>query len=453
MEDLLELWKEAKEKMEDILPSCAKMFLERLEIKDIKDNTVTISAPSEFIVTGIKEYKTVIENVLSEKIGENTKVKIISEKNKEADSKSKEERKVASSSKTKTVEKKKNATLNPKYTLDNFIQGDNSDIAYKAAKVIAMNPGTSNFNPCLIYGGVGLGKTHLLQAIGNYIYDKHPDMNVIYVTAESFTNEFIDSFGSKESNNKFKKMYRNADVLLIDDIHFLQKKASTQEELFHTFVDLHHNNKQIVFTCDRPITELTDITDRLRTRFSSGLNVDLRPPEYEVRLAIARQKNKEEKLNIPENVLDYICQSVRTNVRDLEGALITISGISKLIGSPATIEMAKEQLKNVIVEPVSINVDYSINDVFTAVANYFNVSLVDMRGASRSKNIKIPRQIAMFIAYKYGHFTQSDIGKYLNKDHTSVRYSVIQIESLLDTDDSIKKSVEAVNNTLSKKNV
>ncbi len=453
MEDLLELWKEAKEKMEDILPSSAKMFLERLEIKDIKDNTVTISAPSEFIVTGIKEYKTVIENVLSEKIGENTKVKIISEKNKEADSKSKEERKVASSSKTKTVEKKKNATLNPKYTLDNFIQGDNSDIAYKAAKVIAMNPGTSNFNPCLIYGGVGLGKTHLLQAIGNYIYDKHPDMNVIYVTAESFTNEFIDSFGSKESNNKFKKMYRNADVLLIDDIHFLQKKASTQEELFHTFVDLHHNNKQIVFTCDRPITELTDITDRLRTRFSSGLNVDLRPPEYEVRLAIARQKNKEEKLNIPENVLDYICQSVRTNVRDLEGALITISGISKLIGSPATIEMAKEQLKNVIVEPVSINVDYSINDVFTAVANYFNVSLVDMRGASRSKNIKIPRQIAMFIAYKYGHFTQSDIGKYLNKDHTSVRYSVIQIESLLDTDDSIKKSVEAVNNTLSKKNV
>lgn len=453
MEDLLELWKEAKEKMEDILPSSAKMFLERLEIKDIKDNTVTISAPSEFIVTGIKEYKTVIENVLSEKIGENTKVKIISEKNKEADSKSKEERKVASSSKTKTVEKKKNATLNSKYTLDNFIQGDNSDIAYKAAKVIAMNPGTSNFNPCLIYGGVGLGKTHLLQAIGNYIYDKHPDMNVIYVTAESFTNEFIDSFGSKESNNKFKKMYRNADVLLIDDIHFLQKKASTQEELFHTFVDLHHNNKQIVFTCDRPITELTDITDRLRTRFSSGLNVDLRPPEYEVRLAIARQKNKEEKLNIPENVLDYICQSVRTNVRDLEGALITISGISKLIGSPATIEMAKEQLKNVIVEPVSINVDYSINDVFTAVANYFNVSLVDMRGASRSKNIKIPRQIAMFIAYKYGHFTQSDIGKYLNKDHTSVRYSVIQIESLLDTDDSIKKSVEAVNNTLNKKNV
>lgn len=453
MEDLLELWKQAKEKMEDILPSSAKMFLERLEIKDIKDNTVTISAPSEFIVTGIKEYKTVIENVLSEKIGENTKVKIISEKNKEADSKSKEERKVASSSKTKTVEKKKNATLNPKYTLDNFIQGDNSDIAYKAAKVIAMNPGTSNFNPCLIYGGVGLGKTHLLQAIGNYIYDKHPDMNVIYVTAESFTNEFIDSFGSKESNNKFKKMYRNADVLLIDDIHFLQKKASTQEELFHTFVDLHHNNKQIVFTCDRPITELTDITDRLRTRFSSGLNVDLRPPEYEVRLAIARQKNKEEKLNIPENVLDYICQSVRTNVRDLEGALITISGISKLIGSPATIEMAKEQLKNVIVEPVSINVDYSINDVFTAVANYFNVSLVDMRGASRSKNIKIPRQIAMFIAYKYGHFTQSDIGKYLNKDHTSVRYSVIQIESLLDTDDSIKKSVEAVNNTLNKKNV
>lgn len=437
--------------MEDILPPDAKLFLRRIEIKDINDKVVTLSAPSEFIVTGIKEYKTVIENVLSEKLNENIKIKIISEKGKESDSKQKEEKK--SQSKPKQVEKKKNPTLNPKYTLDNFIQGDNSDIAYKAAKVIAMNPGTSNFNPCLIYGGVGLGKTHLLQAIGNYVFDKHPNMNVIYVTAESFTNEFIDSFGSKESNNKFKKTYRNADVLLIDDIHFLQKKVSTQEELFHTFVDLHHNNKQIVFTCDRPITELTDITDRLRTRFSSGLNVDLRPPEYEVRLAIARQKNKEEKLNLPENVLDYICQAVRTNVRDLEGALITISGIAKLVGSPATIEMAKEQLKNVIVEPVSINVDFSINDVFTAVANYFNVSLVDMRGASRSKNIKIPRQIAMFVAYKYGHFTQSDIGKYLNKDHTSVRYSVIQIESLIDADDSIKKSVEAVNSVLNKKTV
>ena len=216
-------------------------------------------------------------------------------------------------------------------------------------------------------------------------------------------------------------------------------------------MELHHNNKQIVFTCDRPITELTDITDRLRTRFSSGLNVDLRPPEYEVRVAIAKQKNARENLGIPDNVLDYICQAVRTNVRDLEGALITISGIANLVGKKATIEMAKEQLKNMVVEQVTINANYSINDVFTATANYFNVSLVEMRGASRSKAIKIPRQIAMYIAYNYGHFTQSDIGKYLNKDHTSVRYSVQQVESMIEIDESTRKTVDSINRILNSK--
>ena len=371
------------------------MLLSRVELKNIEEGVALITAQSKFVLDSIKDYKTVIENVLSVKMGENITVSI----EVSSDTKISEVKSQSSKENTGVSPKKetsaKNPTLNPRYTLDNFIEGDNSDIAFRAAQVIAMNPGNNPFNPCLIYGGVGLGKTHLLQAIGNYIYSNHPDMNIIYVTAESFTNEFIASFGNKESNNKFKKTYRNADVLLIDDIHFLQKKESTQEELFHTFVELYHNNKQIVFTCDRPITELTDITDRLRTRFSSGLNVDLRPPKYEVRVAIAKQKNKEENLDIPDNVLDYICQAVRTNVRDLEGALITISGIARLVGTKATIEMAKEQLKNMVVEQVTINANYSINDVFTATANYFNVSLVDMKGASRSKNIRIPRQIAI----------------------------------------------------------
>lgn len=455
MDDLLTLWKETKEMMKETLPSDAKAFLDNIDIKEIKDGEVTLVASSEFVVSVIREHKAVIENFLSEKAGENLRVKFITDKTlsktrtKSTEKSEKTETKAEKSSKTNAV--KKNPTLNPRYTLDNFIQGDNSDIAYKAAKVIALNPGKSTFNPCLIYGGVGLGKTHLLQAIGNYIYSTHPEMNVIYVTAEAFTNEFIECLGSN-STNKFKKKYRDVDVLLIDDIHFLQKKTTTQEELFHTFVELHHNEKQIVFTCDRPITELSDITERLRTRFSSGLNVDLRPPEYEVRLAIARQKNKEEKLGLGEDVLDYISQSVRTNVRDLEGALITVSGIAKLVNKPASIEMAKENLKNLIIETPAVNVDFTINDVFTATANYFNVSLVDMKGANRGRAIKLPRQIAMYVSYKYGHFTQSDIGKYINKDHTSVRYSVMQVESLIETDDSVRKSIDAVTRTLTKKN-
>ena len=449
MEVLDQLWNEVKEQLSDTLPTGASMLLSRVELKNIEEGVALITAQSKFVLDSIKDYKTVIENVLSVKMGENITVSI----EVSSDTKISEVKSQSSKENTGVSPKKetsaKNPTLNPRYTLDNFIEGDNSDIAFRAAQVIAMNPGNNPFNPCLIYGGVGLGKTHLLQAIGNYIYSNHPDMNIIYVTAESFTNEFISSFGSNEAKNKFKKTYRNADVLLIDDIHFLQKKESTQEELFHTFVELHHNNKQIVFTCDRPITELTDITDRLRTRFSSGLNVDLRPPEYEVRVAIAKQKNARENLGIPDNVLDYICQAVRTNVRDLEGALITISGIANLVGKKATIEMAKEQLKNMVVEQVTINANYSINDVFTATANYFNVSLVDMKGASRSKNIKIPRQIAIYIAYNYGHFTQSDIGKYLNKDHTSVRYSVQQVESLLEIDENTRKTVDAINRIIS----
>ena len=449
MEVLDQLWNEVKEQLSDTLPTGASMLLSRVELKNIEEGVALITAQSKFVLDSIKDYKTVIENVLSVKMGENITVSI----EVSSDTKISEVKSQSSKENTGVSPKKetsaKNPTLNPRYTLDNFIEGDNSDIAFRAAQVIAMNPGNNPFNPCLIYGGVGLGKTHLLQAIGNYIYSNHPDMNIIYVTAESFTNEFIASFGNKESNNKFKKTYRNADVLLIDDIHFLQPPESTQEELFHTFVELYHNNKQIVFTCDRPITELTDITDRLRTRFSSGLNVDLRPPKYEVRVAIAKQKNKEENLDIPDNVLDYICQAVRTNVRDLEGALITISGIARLVGTKATIEMAKEQLKNMVVEQVTINANYSINDVFTATANYFNVSLVDMKGASRSKNIRIPRQIAIYIAYNYGHFTQSDIGKYLNKDHTSVRYSVQQVESLIEIDESTRKTVDAINRIIS----
>src|SRR5574344_557166 len=449
MEVLDQLWNEVKEQLSDTLPTGASMLLSRVELKNIEEGVALITAQSKFVLDSIKDYKTVIENVLSVKMGENITVSI----EVSSDTKISEVKSQSSKENTGVSPKKetsaKNPTLNPRYTLDNFIEGDNSDIAFRAAQVIAMNPGNNPFNPCLIYGGVGLGKTHLLQAIGNYIFERNPDMNIIYVTAESFTNEFIASFGNKESNNKFKKTYRFADVLLIDDIHFLQKKESTQEELFHTFVELYQNNKQIVFTCDRPITELTDITDRLRTRFSSGLNVDLRPPEYEVRVAIAKQKNARENLGIPDNVLDYICQAVRTNVRDLEGALITISGIARLVGTKATIEMAKEQLKNMVVEQVTINANYSINDVFTATANYFNVSLVDMKGASRSKNIRIPRQIAIYIAYNYGHFTQSDIGKYLNKDHTSVRYSVQQVEPLIEIDEATRKTVDAINRIIS----
>ncbi len=452
MENLESIWDETVSQLKDNLPALHRRALDSIVPIKADGNVITLSISSKFMLDNIKEHKKTIENTISEKSGTEYTVEFVvdNERKTTASSGAKKDSKKDVKIASKSLKTSKNDTLNPKYTFDNFISGDNSILPYQAAKVIAQNPGVS-YNPCLIYGGVGLGKTHLLQAIGNYVDQHEPNKHVLYVTAEAFTNEFIASIANKTSS-QFKQKYRGADVLLIDDIHFLMKKESTQEELFHTFNELFEHNKQIVFTCDRPITELTDITDRLRTRFQRGFNVDLRPPLYEVRMAIARQKIKDLNLSIPNDTLDYICQSVNTNVRDLEGALITVSGVSKLIGKPATIEIAKEQLKNIIVNPVIKNKDYTIDDIFRATANYFNISLTEIKGSSRGKNVKNANKIAIYIAYEYGDFTQTDIGAYIDRDHTSIRYSYNIIASNIDVDDSIKTAVNEIKNTLDNRN-
>ena len=452
MENLESIWQETASQLKDTLPLTYKRALDNIIPLKEESGVIYLSVSSPFMRDTVKKQKEAIANTLSEKCGMEVAVEFVVDESRKASLSSPS----TSSPAVKKAEKQpepvrvsKNDTLNPKYTFENFISGDNSILPYQAAKIIAQNPGVS-YNPCLIYGGVGLGKTHLLQAIGNYIDKNDPKKRVIYVTAESFTNEFISVIG-KPDNNKFKQKYRNVDVLLIDDIHFLQKKESTQEELFHTFNELYQNNKQIVFTCDRPITELTDITERLRTRFTKGFNVDLRPPTYEVRVAIAKQKIKDLNLSIPNDTLNYICETVNTNVRDLEGALITVSGVAKLIGKPATIEIAKEQLKNIIVDPVIKNIDYSIDDIFRATANYFNISLSEIKGSSKGKSVKNAKKIAIYIAYEYGDFTQTDIGTYLSKDHTSIRYSYNVVASNIDVDDSIKTAVEDIKSKLENK--
>ena len=454
MEKYRELWDETIEQLRNSTNQATYSFIDKLAFNGIDGNTLNVSVPSAFTLANITKLKAdiLIKNTFSEKTGSNYEINFtIDDKIKQKPSLS--QKNVEQKNVQKNIKQSSNTTLNKRYSFDNFVYGENSDIAFKAAKIIALNPGTS-YNPCLIYGGVGLGKTHLLQAIGNFIDEHNPGKKIIYVTAESFTNEFINSFGVGDNSNlknKFKQKYRNADVLLLDDIHFLQKKDSTQEELFHTFNALYEDNKQIVFTCDRPVVELTDITDRLRSRFTRGLNVDLRPPQYEVRMAIAKQKCKEMKLSIPNETLDFICQSVKTNVRDLEGALTTISAASKIIEKPATIELAKEYLKDILIEPIVKSNEFTIADIFTATANYYNVSLIDLRGNSRSKNIKIPRQIAIYFSYKYGKFTQSEIGSYLNKDHTSIGYTIKTIEPLIDINDSLQQSIKDIKTKLEEK--
>ena len=445
MENLETIWKEAEAHLEDSLPDAKKQWIKRISFGGEKDGAMILTLSSQFYkATTEKNCRTEIENMVSEIAGRDIPVEFA------VDSSKKPQKQTAQKSERKSAPEpvSKNTTLNKQYSFDNFISGDNSSFAFNACKVIAQNPGTS-FNPCLIYGGVGLGKTHLLESIGNYIDEHNPKMKIIYVTAENFTNEFIDSLLSKEKISSFKSKYRNVDVLLIDDIHFLQKKDSTQEELFHTFNELYDSHKQIVLTCDRPITELTDITDRLKTRFRKGLNVDLQPPAYETRMAIAMQKCREKGYQIDQKVLEYICQSINTNVRDLEGALTTLSSFASLVGKPVTLDIAREQLKNFIVSPAIKNNDITIDMIIQKTAAYFNVKEYDIRGKSRNKNITLARHISIYLASILTSFSLSEIGKSMNgKDHTTIMYSVEKIKSILDVDDSVRQAVNSIKNEL-----
>ncbi len=449
MSELDRIWSEAEAQLEEALPESKRIYIDMIEYRGEKDGAIILAFPSDFYKNNAeKNCRPEIENTISEIAGHHIDTVFITDESSVKKKKPAAKTSAAgkTSSKTKT-EASKNTTLNKIYSFDNFISGDNSNFAFNAARVIAQNPGIS-YNPCLIYGGVGLGKTHLLQSIGNYIDEHNPKMKIIYVTAESFTNEFINSLLTDKAS-AFKIKYRSVDVLLIDDIHFLQKKNQIQEELFHTFNELYDNHKQIVLTCDRPITELTDITDRLKTRFRKGLNVDLQPPAYETRMAIAIQKCRERNYKLDNDVLEFICQSIDTNIRDLEGALTTLSSFSELVGKPITLDIAKEHLKNFIVEPAIKNNDISIDSIIRKTASYFNIKEYDIKGKSRNKNIILARHISIYLSSKLTSYSLSEIGKMMNgKDHTTIMHSVERIKSLLDTDESVRNAVSSIEKSL-----
>jgi chromosomal replication initiator protein len=337
--------------------------------------------------------------------------------------------------------KPRDPNINPTYQFDSFVVGDNSAFAYNVSMAIAKNPGVS-YNPCLIYGGVGLGKTHLIQSIGNYIHQNTPELQVIYVTAEMFTNEFVQAIGEKKTP-QFRNKYRKADVLLIDDIHFLQNKSSTQEELFHVFNNLFEANKQLVFTCDRPINELQDITDRLKNRFTRGINVDLQPPNFETRLAILHKKCGEKECHIAEEVLDYISKNVNTNVRDLEASLTKLIAYSKLLNKEITLDITREQLKSTYA--MTKDQSFSVDTIIRVVAEYFNISPYDIKGKKRTKSVVLPRQIAMYICRDITEFSTTEIGyEFGGRDHTTVMHSVQRVEGLIRSDIAVNNSIQTL---------
>ena len=310
--------------------------------------------------------------------------------------------------------------LNPAYTFDSFIPCDSTSFAYNACKAIAMDPG-ANYNPCLIFGGVGLGKTHLLESIGNYIEAENPRMNVIYVTAETFTNDFIQSLTNKNTS-QFRIKYRKADVLLIDDIHFLEKKIQSQEELFHTFNDLYETDKQIVFTCDRPISELKGFTDRLKSRFTRGLNINLTAPDYETRVAILRRKCDEKGVKIYDSVLNYIAENIKTNVRDLEGTLTTLIAYSSLIKSEITL-----------------------------VSNYFNIDVGDIRSKKRTAIIRDARNMAIYLTRRITQYSTTEIGSFFDRDHSTVTHAIDKVEKERKSNAELAQTLDTLENSIKAK--
>ncbi|MDR2536947.1 MAG: chromosomal replication initiator protein DnaA [Treponema sp.] len=340
--------------------------------------------------------------------------------------------------------KQPHSQLRGDYTFERYVIGENNNFAANAAKAISLNPGTTKYNPFLIYGGVGLGKTHLMQAIGNYIH-WHNDCKIIYISAESFLNEFVDCI-QKNSMPAFRNKYRFIDVLLIDDIQFLQDKAGIQNELFYIFNALYDTKKQIVFTCDRPVSELKQFSDRLRSRVGLGLTVDLQPPNYETRYAILKAKLQEHSVVIPEEVISLVAQSVATNIRDLEGALTTLVGYAELVGKPITIAVARQQLKGVLASPAPVSTPHApVELVIQAVSACFSFSPDELRGAKRSRKIVEARQIAMYLTKEITEYTNTEIGQIFGgREHSTVMHACQRVEEQLRSNPQLEASIEKI---------
>ncbi len=453
-------WKEAMEQIRGELEEQEFAMWFNLEYQHSTEDAIFISVPSSFYRDQVKQrYQSYIENKLHDLIGKQLRLEIEIKPRRPDSTVETSRGTLTSTVSNQDVPKKKPATphipekkeekaphnqLRKDYIFDNYVIGDNNSFAANAAIAIAKNPGTA-YNPFLIYGGVGLGKTHLMQCIGNHIYSE-TNTKVIYITAENFTNEFIQAI-REQKTPAFKNKYRYVDVLLIDDIHFLQKKQETQEELFHTFNALYDNNKQMVFTCDRPVSELKNLSDRLRSRFERGLNVDLQPPSYETRYAILKKKADARGIVIPNEVIELVSKNVTTNVRDLEAALTKLVAYAELVGKNITVEIAQQQLKDVFASPKQTNM--SIEVIQRVTADYFSLSFNDLKGKKRTKNIAFPRQLAMYIAREITEFSTTELGlEFGGRDHTTVMHACQKIEERIRSDPTLDSVIKTLIRTI-----
>ena len=423
-------------------------WIQPLKVYDVVDNTVFIlvnmNASVEYIE---KKYQLPLKVCIAETTGTEYDVVFISED----DDRLNEIQNMAieANQKKKSKSAAEKAGLNPKYTFDTFVVGGNNNFAHAASLAVAESPGEV-YNPLFLYGGVGLGKTHLMHSIAHFILDKNPKKKVLYVTSETFTNELIEALkngktaGNESAMSKFRDKYRNNDVLLIDDIQFIIGKESTQEEFFHTFNHLHTSGKQIIISSDKPPKDIETLEARLRTRFEWGLIADISSPDYETRMAILRKKEELdglERYHIPDEVMQYIANNITSNIRELEGALTKIVATSKLNNKEINLELAEEALKDLISPNAASEVTPQL--IINVVSEHFGITPLDLIGQKRSKELVFPRQIVMYLCGDMTSESLQNIGKALGgRDHTTIIHGTKKIASELKTDENLKNTID-----------
>ncbi len=442
--NILSYWEKIQPAIkEQIGQSAYNSWFSYLHIKQKNSDTIIVETPDEFFKNWIIEhYLNFINNILKTSDFQIT-LEFEVNPNLFQTTKQNQLNEIERNFQPSTTDKQKNS-LNPRFSFDNFVVGSSNRFAHAACLAVAESPAKA-YNPLFIYGGVGLGKTHLMQAIANKIQINDPSIKHSYLSSERFTNELIDAIKNR-STNQFRQKYRNIDVLLIDDIQFIAGKESTQEEFFHTFNTLHDNRKQIIISSDRPPKDIANLEERLSSRFAWGLITDIQPPDFETRVAILRKKLEKEPVNVPDDVITFIAEQITTNIRELEGALIRVIAYSLLEEKPVSLDIAKIILKDIVKEVLkSIN----INLIQKRVVEYFNISLADIKERRRNKNIVLPRQIAMYLSRKLTNFSLPEIGEaFGGKDHTTVLHSCKKIEREIIKNSALRNILEKITNSI-----
>jgi chromosomal replication initiator protein len=471
VKDYKKLWNDAMQQLKTEFASQSIDWWTPLKYADSSDSEIVAFAPSAYHRDQVKtRFITQIDEKISELAGKPLKItikekpsrkpaKIVAETDETENPKSDSPavipvQKPAADTKivkTDTVSKKdSHFQLKNEFTFETFIVSEKNKYTFAVAQAVSRNLGTQSYNPLLIYGGVGLGKTHLMQAIGNYVH-VNSDSKIIYISAENFMNEFIESINAKKQVS-FRNKYRHTDLLMIDDIHSLKSADATLEELFNTYEALHNANKQMVFTCDRPISELKNLTERLRSRLESGLNVEMKLPDYETRFAITKSRIQMHGIDIADDVISFVCKNITTNVRDLISALKKLFSYADLMSQPVTLEIAQQQLKDSITSIKQPNVSTDI--IIRVVSEYFSLTPTDLRSKKKSQNIVHPRHLAMYIIRDMTELSTTDIGQILGgRDHTTVMNAIEKIEKRILSDPHEEPMIQALERTIKEHHV